>query len=69
MSNFNISRTFKDVSDTLQSFTFMGTTVFEIAEEGPADLPSLVKGVSLGKGRVKNVYDLDDGENGLNLNE
>ena len=29
--NFNISRMFRDVSNTIQSFMFMGTTVFEIA--------------------------------------
>ena len=29
--NFNISGTFKDVSNTIQNFMFIGTTVFEIA--------------------------------------
>ena len=54
MNNFNISNTFKGVSNTLQNFTFMGATVLEIAG-GPAD-PPLVKGVGtkrLSKGRVK----------------
>ena len=31
LSNFNISETFKDVFDTLQNFTLMEATVFEIA--------------------------------------
>ena len=31
VSKFNISRTFKDVSNTLRNFMFMGTTVFETA--------------------------------------
>ena len=35
VSNFNISKTFKDVLSTLQNFTFIGTTVSEIAG-GPA---------------------------------
>ena len=30
VNDFKISKTFKDVSNTLQSFTFMGATVFEI---------------------------------------
>ena len=60
-SNFNISRTFKEVSNILQNFTFMGTTVFEIAG-GLADPPPspYVNGVStkrLRKGRVNLGYD------------
>ena len=35
VNNFNISETFKDVSNTLQNFTLMGATVFEIVG-GPA---------------------------------
>ena len=49
-----MSETFKGVSNTLQNFTFMGATVFEIAVEGR--LAPLVKGVGtkrLGKGRAK----------------
>ena len=56
MNNFNISKTFKGVSNTLQNFTFIRATIFEIAG-GPADPPPPpVKGVGtkrLGKGRVK----------------
>ena len=33
-SKFSISRTFKDVSNTLQNFMFMGTTIFETAGRG-----------------------------------
>ena len=41
VNNFNISEAFKDVSNTLQNFTFMGAAVFEMAG-GPADPNSLV---------------------------
>ena len=34
VSKFNISRTFKDVSNTLQYFKFMVTMVFETAGRG-----------------------------------
>ena len=56
VNNFNISETLKDLSNTLQNYKFMGTTVFEIA--GGLFDPSLVKGVGairLGKGRAKVV--------------
>ena len=49
-----MSKTFKDVLNTLQNFTFMGTMVSDIAG-GSADPPP-VKGMDtkrLGKGRVK----------------
>ena len=42
--NFNIYRTSKYVSNTLQNFTFMETTVFDIAKGPPK---------RLGTGRVK----------------
>ena len=51
VNNFNISKTFKGASNTLQNFTFMGPTVFEIAG-GPSDSLLLVKGVGT-KGLVK----------------
>ena len=50
-----MSKTFKDVSNTLQNFTFIGATVFEIAV-GSARPPPLVKGVGtkgLGKEGLK----------------
>ena len=50
--------TFNGVSNTLQNFSFMGATDFEVAG-GPADPPPLVKGVGtkrLGKGRVKTLW-------------
>ena len=34
VNNFNISKTFKGISNTLQNFTFMGATVPEIAGRG-----------------------------------
>ena len=58
VSNFKISRTFKDVSNTLQNFTFMETTAFEIAR-GVRPYPPLVKGVNtkrLGKGRANPLF-------------
>ena len=61
VSNFNVSTTFKDVSNTLQNFTFMGTTVFEIAGS-----PPLVKGVGtkrLGKeGSIPPYCVLENGD-------
>ena len=48
VNNFNISETFKDVSNTLQNFTFMETRVLAIAGGGgsldPPPLPP-VKGL------------------------
>ena len=38
VNDFNISKTLKDVSDTLQNFKFIGAMVFEIAG-GLADPP------------------------------
>ena len=58
VNNSNISKTLKDVSNTLQNFKFMGATVFEIAG-GPADPLRLLKGVGtkrLGKRRVTVGY-------------
>ena len=62
LNNFYISKTFKDVSNTLQNFKFIGPRVLEIAG-GPADLPPsphpLASGVGtkrLGTGGVK-FYD------------
>ena len=60
VNNFNISKTFKGVSNTLPNFTFMGATVFEIAGGGGGGRlePPLVKGVGtkrLGKGRIKDA--------------
>ena len=34
VNNFNISKTFKGVSNTQQNFTFIGATVSEIAVGG-----------------------------------
>ena len=51
---------FKDVSNTLQNFKFMGAMVFEIA--GRSGRPPLVKDAStkrLGKGRVKEFSDVN----------
>ena len=48
VNNFNISKTFNNVFNTLQNFIFIGATAFAIAP--------LVKDVGtkrLGKGRVK----------------
>ena len=57
VSNFYISMTFKDVSNTLQNFTFMGTTVFEMVGGGPPEPPPPLSErcgcQRLGKGRVK----------------
>ena len=55
LGNFNISRTFKDVSNNLQNFPFMETMVFEIAGGGGGG-GALVKGVGtkrFSKERVK----------------
>ena len=49
VNNFNISKTFKGVSNALQNFRFIGATVFEIAGGGRLDLPFTNR---LGKGRV-----------------
>ena len=54
VSNFNISETFKDVSNTLQNFTLIGTTDFEIAPH-PRRLVKDVGTKRLGKGRVSTV--------------
>ena len=54
MNNFNISKTFKEVSNTLKNLKFMGVTVFEIT--GGQAVPPFGKrwGTKrLGKGRVK----------------
>ena len=55
VNSFNISKTFKGVSSTLENLRFMGAKVFEIAPPPPTPL---VKGVCtkrLGKGRVNKV--------------
>ena len=38
--NFNISRAFKDASNTIQNFMFMETTVFNIAGGGGGVRPT-----------------------------
>ena len=38
--NFNISKMFKDASNTIQNFMFMAATVFEIAGGGGGRRPS-----------------------------
>ena len=57
VNNFNISKTFEGFSNSLQNFTFMRATVFEIAVGcWSTPPPPLVKDVGtkrLGKGRVK----------------
>ena len=53
LRNVNISRMFKDVSNTMQNFMFMGTTVFEIAKgEGVPAEPTWYK-VWVPKGLVQ----------------
>ena len=39
VTNFNISETFKAVSNTLRNFTIMGATVFQIAGGGRGEGP------------------------------
>ena len=53
--NFNISRTFKDVSNSIQNFRFMETAVFEIVGGRPLLVRSLGT-KRLVKGRVKMGY-------------
>ena len=52
VKNFNIFKTFKDVSNTLQNFNFMWATVFEMAG-GPIDPPPLGMKVCAPKSLVK----------------
>ena len=47
--NVNISRTFKDVSNSIQNFMFMGTTVSDVAGGPPYLPPRLAKGVGTKK--------------------
>ena len=51
MNNFNISKTFKGISNILQNFTFIEATVFETAG-GSARQKKGVDTKRLGKGRV-----------------